>query len=115
MKKMNFLIIVIGLMVVSCQPVELKEEPSDCLGLKIIEFENNTSLCESGKSLYRYKFQDDLVYVFNPGDCGSDMMSEVFDEDCNRICGLGGIAGNLMCNGENFWDEATDETLIWEN
>jgi len=65
--------------------------------------------------VFRYKFQDQFVYVFNPGNCGADMMSNVYDEDCFLICSLGGIAGNIMCNGENFTENATDETLIWEN
>ena len=99
----------------SCQKTEMPaNENPDCLNKKIIEYKNSDLPCEAGKSIYRYTFQGKYVYVFNPGDCGADMMSDVFDEDCNRICELGGIAGNLMCNGENFWEEATDEILIWE-
>ncbi len=101
--------------IISCQKVELKEDTPACIQQKIIEFENDVNFCETGKSVYRFKFQDQFVYVFNPGNCGADMMSDVYDQECNSICHLGGIAGNIMCNGENFSEKATDETLIWEN
>ena len=86
-----------------------------CIDQKIEEFKTSNLPCETGKSIYRYKFQDELVYVFGPGNCGADMMSDVYDEECNLICGLGGIAGNITCNGANFHEGATDETLIWKN
>ena len=111
----NIIIAVLLFSIISCQKVELKEETPDCIQQKIIEFENNVNFCETGKSVYRYKFQDQFVYVFNPGDCGADMMSNVYDEDCLLICSLGGIAGIILCNDENFSEKATDETLIWEN
>ena len=99
-----------------CQKSDINlEDNSDCIDLKIEAFKTSNLPCESGKTIYRYKFQDEFVYVFGPGNCGADMMSDVYNEECNLVCGLGGIAGNLMCNGENFHDGATDETLIWKN
>ena len=115
MKTMNIIISILLLLITSCQKIDTNEDASNCIDKKIVEFKNNSSLCESGKSVYRYRFQGKFVYVFNPGDCGADMMSDVYDVDCNRICGLGGIAGIMTCNGEKFWDNATDETLIWKN
>ena len=86
-----------------------------CIAQKIESYKTSELPCQSGKSIYQYKFQGAYVYVFNPGDCGADMMSDVYDQECNLICGLGGIAGNLTCNNDNFWEKATEETLIWEN
>jgi hypothetical protein len=97
-----------------CQKVDFREETGDCLKHKIAEFENGDYACDKGATVYRYKFQGRFVYVFNPGPCGADMISPVYDENCLEICGLGGIVGNMMCNGESF-DKATDETLIWED
>ena len=115
MKSIN-LIYLLLFMFNSCQKTDVPAyENPDCMNKKIIEYKHSKVPCETGKSIYRYTFQGKYVFVFNPGDCGADMMSEVFDEECTLICGLGGIAGNLTCNGENFWDGATDETLIWEN
>lgn len=97
-----------------CQKSDINlEDNSDCIDLKIEAFKTSNLPCESGKSIYRYKFQDEFVYVFGPGNCGADMMSDVYDEECNLICGLGGIAGNITCNGENFGQNATEEILIW--
>ena len=100
----------------SCQKKEVKlEEESTCISQKIEAYKTSKLPCESGKSIYRYQFQGEYVYVFNPGNCGADMMSDVYDQNCDMICGLGGIAGNLICNNENFWENSTDETLIWKN
>jgi hypothetical protein len=104
------------LLAVSCEKNNLNPEgESDCMLAKIEAYKASDLPCESGKSIYRYEFQGSYVYVFNPGNCGADMMSDVYDEDCNLICGLGGIAGNTMCNNEEFSTNATNELLIWEN
>ncbi len=97
----------------ACDTAELKEGSSDCLKQKIAEFEHGDFGKEKGAKVLRYKFQGHYIYVFDSGQC-CDMISPVYDEDCVEICGLGGIAGNMTCNGESF-DKATDETLIWEN
>jgi len=85
----------------------------DCIMNKIREFEKS-HLCDHGASVYRFVFQDRFVYVFSDGDCGADMIATVYDENCNVLCGLGGFAGNTMCEGVRFDENATDETLIWE-
>jgi hypothetical protein len=115
MKRMNIIIAILILLISSCQQPEIKEETPECIEQKIQENKNNQTSCESGKSVYRYLFNDRYVYFFNPGDCGADMMADVYDENCDRICGLGGIAGNLICEDVNFWEKASDETLIWED
>jgi hypothetical protein len=103
------------LMFIKCQKVEIKSDAPECIKEKISSNDKNNYPCESGKSVYRYFFHDRYVYVFNPGDCGADMMSTVYDENCTSICGLGGIAGNQLCEDVNFSEVATDETLIWED
>ncbi len=115
MKKISIFIASVVFLFTCCQKTELNKDTPECIKQKISEYKNSSAACETGKSVYRYSFQGKDVYVFNPGDCGADMMSAVFGSDCNSICGLGGIAGNMMCNGENFYKNATDETLIWEN
>ena len=108
--------IILLLFFAGCQKNEMNiEEDSACISQKIETFKASKIPCESGKSVYRYIFQGEYVYVFNPGNCGADMMSNVYGEECNLICGLGGIAGNMICNAENFSENTTDETLIWEN
>lgn len=115
MKTIYLLIFGVILLASNCQQSELKAPVPKCMEQEIEEFKNDDTYCETGKSVYRYYFQDKFVYVFNPGDCGADMMSDVYDENCNKICSLGGIAGNLTCLDANFWENATSETLIWQN
>ena len=115
MKKLNIFIASLLLFFLSCQKLELSEEVPKCISQKIQEYKHSTLSCSTGKTVYRYKFQGEFVYVFNPGNCGADMMSTVYDQECNILCGLGGIAGNITCKGEDFGKNATDETLIWED
>lgn len=91
------------------------EEQGNCMKAKISVFKQSPEACTGGASIYTYQFQGERVFVFNPGSCTADFFSNVYDEDCNLVCSLGGIAGNITCNGENFSDGATDEILIWKN
>ena len=112
--KMNIISLFILLLSLTfCQKVDFREEPGDCLKQKIAEFQHGDYADSEDATIYRYKFQGHYVYVFDMGVC-CDMISPVYNEECVEICGLGGIAGNIMCNGESF-DKATDKTLIWEN
>ena len=112
---MNNIITILILLISSCQQPEIKEETPECIGQKIQEYKYNQTSCESGKSVYRYILNHRYVFVFNPGDCGADMMADIYDENCVRLCGLGGITGNLICEDVKFWEKANDETLIWED
>lgn len=97
------------------QAEEIDSEHEDCMKAKISAFKHSPEACTSGASIYTYRFQGKIVYVFNPGNCTADFFSNVYDKNCNLVCSLGGIAGNITCNGKNFADEATDETLVWKN
>ena len=66
-----------------------------------------------GANVKQYEFQAKRVYVFDPGSCGADMTSEVFDENCNSIGFLGGITGNTKINGEDF-NSAKYKSTIWQ-
>ncbi len=109
------LLIISLLLLIKCHSAEIIPEIPECINEMIDSNDKSDYPCESGKSVYRYFFHDRYVYVFNPGDCGADMMATVYDQNCNSVCGLGGIAGNQVCEGVNFSEEATDETLIWED
>lgn len=115
MNTLNLIAVLLILSFTNCKKEGLTVDDPGCMDQLIEEFKNSDMPCESGKTIYRYKFQDEFVYVFGPGNCGADMMSDVYDEECNLICGLGGIAGNQSCEGENFHEGATEETLIWKN
>ena len=96
----------------SCQKGKISKNTPDCVKDKIRSFEENSS-CNDGVKVERYVFQDEEVYVFDPGTCGADMTSEVIDGDGNTLGYLGGIMGNQTINGEKFNNADFKET-VWE-
>jgi hypothetical protein len=111
--------IVIGLIIIvffnSCERLNLKEDVPDCIKDKVKEFSKSDKICEQGASVYRYIFQGEYVYLFEPGNCRSEPIAQVFDEKCNFLCDLGGFMGNLICKDVLFFENVKDKTLIWEN
>ena len=97
----------------SCQ-LDIEPGTPGCIQTKIKDFNSTDIPCETGKAVKKYEFQDMIVYVFEPGTCGSDMAADVFDSDCNNLGFLGGIAGNSQINGEDF-STATFIEIVWEN
>ena len=85
-----------------------------CVQDKLAAFEANQA-CGDNATLIKYKFQNETAYVFYPGNCGADLSSEVINEDCGSMGTLGGITGNEIINGENFYEEAVLESTIWKN
>ncbi len=110
MKKIYLLLVTLTFIGISCE----KDDKSYCLQQKIDEFANGSYVCETGATVKQYVFQSEIVYVFDPGLCGADMMAIVIDKDCNILGQLGGIQGTIEINGENF-SEATLIRTIWEN
>lgn len=113
MKKQFALILTILVICISsCQKLDNDKDVPECIENLIIDFDKNQS-CENGVNVKKYTFMGNTVYVFDPGNCGADMTSEVIDSDCNTIGYLGGITGNTEINGESF-STATFEAITWE-
>jgi hypothetical protein len=60
-----------------------------------------------------YTFKNMKVYVFRE-DGIADGMSPVYDENCNQVCELGGITGNITCMGENFVTTSVFIRTVWK-
>ena len=97
----------------SCQ-LDIEPGTPKCIKTKIKAFSKIEVLCPSGKKVSKYSFQDRIVFVFDPGNCGADMASDVYDSDCNYLGLLGGIAGMSEINGEEF-SLAEFKGVVWEN
>ena len=107
------LVLALGLavtFVASCSKLDIEKDTPKCIELKIKEF-NDSSACDDAK-VDKYLFQGANVYVFDPGTCGADMISDVFNPDCVRLGGLGGITGNTIIMGESF-SHATLVSNVW--
>ena len=115
MRTLHLLLLIFICNLLACQKLEIEEKVPVCIEDKIRDFKKSDFVCEGGARVLRYNFQGQLVYVFEPGNCIADGGADVLDEGCNKICFLGGIAGNIICNEENFGQVATDDTLIWKN
>ncbi|MGV3630601.1 MAG: DUF6970 domain-containing protein [Bacteroidota bacterium] len=97
---------------VCCGKHKIAKGTPDCVKDKIQAFDKE-STCDKDVSVMEYTFQEENVYVFNPGSCGADMTSEVMDSECHTEGYLGGIAGNTQINGEDF-STATYIRTVWQ-
>ncbi len=100
MNKIIFIAVLVLTFLFSCSKEKVAKGTPTCIKQKIDEFSKTE--CNDGVKVDEYKFEGDVVYVFEPGYCGADMTSEVIDEDCNTLGYLGGIAGNTKINGVEF-------------
>lgn len=112
MKKFIFILILSTLIFKSCEKID-KDSP-DCIKDKVREFAKH-KICESGSSVSQYLFKDGNVYLFGEGNCGADLGSSVYDESCEYLGFLGGIAGNMVIQGVRFDQEAVFVKKIWED
>jgi hypothetical protein len=113
MKRQIILILILTIIgFTSCQKLEIEKDTPKCIENLIKKFDKEQS-CDNGVNVKKYTFQGKTVYVFDPGNCGADMTSEVIDFECNSLGFLGGISGNTEINGEDFAN-ATFESIIWE-
>ncbi|MGI8950922.1 MAG: DUF6970 domain-containing protein [Chitinophagaceae bacterium] len=64
------------------------------------------------KEIDEYLFQNKIVYVFVP-EPWPDAQTAITNSDCTPLCALGGIAGIMKCNGENFDSNAVFKRVIW--
>lgn len=78
----------------------------------IIQFDQQED-CPTA-NVKEYMFQAQRVYTFDPGICGADMTTRVATSNNGSLGYLGGIAGNLTVNGENF-SSAVYVRTIWES
>jgi hypothetical protein len=116
MKKL--LVIAIFSFFISCtkdtSPVQGSSGQQTCLQTKINSFSSGNYACPTGANVKEYLFQNSTVYVFDPGNCMADMTSEVINSDCQTLGYLGGFAGNILINSEDF-SNATFLRTVWTN
>ena len=111
LKKVIWCILFIVLIQTSCYNRKLHRDTPMCLDEQIKKFKK--TCCANGANVKLYLFNKQSVYVFNPGNCGADMSSQVYDEKCNTLGHLGGFIGNTKINGEDF-SKAEFVKIVWE-
>ncbi len=100
-------------MALSCNNEEIQKEIPKCIKDKIVEIEEQVVWNPPAK-IYSYQFKGETVYNIPQRCC--DIMSTLYDENCNIICSPdGGIAGNGDGQCPDFFISRSDERLIWED
>jgi hypothetical protein len=96
----------------SCKKDKLPKGTPDCLQSQIDSFQK--SACSTGATAKEYTFQNQTVYLLEPGNCGADMTSVVLSNSCAVMGYLGGITGATFINGEDFSSAIYIQT-VWQN
>ncbi len=87
------------------------DNTTECIEDRINAFQSQAEWC-TGASIIKYEFNGREVYAFAHGQCISDGATSVYDDECNEVCFLGGVAGFTDCEGLNFWNTATQIEII---
>lgn len=101
MKKIFGFILLLGAVVCFTACSDDTDELPACHEDKIEEF--RAVACPGSGDLTTWEFRNRLVYCYATGTCISDAYAEIYDEDCNLLCTLGGIGGLSLCEGVD-WD-----------
>jgi hypothetical protein len=109
----TFSLFLVLIITISCNKrgeVEKKIEENLCV-LNLIEEKTRDNNCLD--IVYKYKYKAEIVYYFS-FNC-PDFYHDLYNENCQLICHpSGGISGNGDGNCIDFFDEATDEEIIWQ-
>jgi hypothetical protein len=100
-------------LVSACGKIEDQEKTPPCIMNRISDFQKKEA-CPQNAEVRLYEFQNEMVYVLDPGYCIDDGTSEVISEKCVTLGYLGGIAGFYEINGESF-SKAKFVMTVWSN
>jgi len=97
----------------ACNNEDIPKEVPNCIKDKIEEIKGQAVWNPPAK-IYSYRYKEVTVF-FIPQRC-CDIMSTLYDENCNIICSPdGGITGNGDGQCLAFFTNRTEEKLVWED
>jgi hypothetical protein len=96
----------------SCRHKQEDSLISSCMETKIANFKAEEHNCGNA-SIYQYNSDIGAIYLFSIGNC-PDAGASAFDNQCNDVCFLGGIAGIKDCVHGGDTLLLTGETVIWQ-
>ena len=113
MKKVLYLFLTTVLIISGCNDEDIHKDVPNCIEDKIEEIKQQAVWNPPAK-IYQYQYKGLTVYYIPPRCC--DIMSTLYDENCNKICSPdGGITGNGDGLCPDFFTGRTNEKLIWED
>jgi hypothetical protein len=88
---------------------------SETLTAKVDSYIKDAQLhpCD-GYSVLEYRLNNRSVFVFTSPYCVQDGAAQVVDETSSNICLLGGLAGDVTCEGIKFDSAAKYVRTIWQ-
>jgi hypothetical protein len=118
MNRISFLLIIV-LAAVACKKENVKVKDisglSPNLTARVDDYIKNAQLhpCD-GYSVLEYRLNNRSVFVFTSPYCVQDGAAQVVDETSSNICLLGGLAGDVTCEGIKFDSAAKFVRTIWQ-
>ena len=98
----------LSLLMGTCEKIDVPKGTPKCLKKKIRQ-ENDKCL----DKVFEYTYQGEVVYLFVPANC-PDALYNLYNENCDLICSpSGGISGNGDGKCADFYQQATNEKLIY--
>jgi hypothetical protein len=118
MKRLIYLLIV-WVAVAACQKDQFKSK--DVTGLspeltaRVDSYIKDAQIhpC-NGYSILEYTLNNRSVFVFTSPYCIQDGTAQVFDANNSSVCLLGGLAGDVICDGIKFDSAAKYVRTIWQ-
>lgn len=109
---MRFLIGIVFLTIFfsGCHKDEFPDDTPRCIRKRILGESENCL-----QKVYKYQYNGNTVYLFINSKC-PDAYNDLYSEDCDLLCHPdGGLTGNGDGNCTDFYQNATSESLIWED
>jgi hypothetical protein len=108
-----YLFLTLALFIFGCEGDDPVKGAPNCINSKISEISDGDVWNPPAK-IYSFQYNKKTVYFFPQRCC--DIPSEVYNEQCELICSPdGGFSGKGDGKCSDFWSEATDQLLIWED
>jgi hypothetical protein len=115
MKKFLLPLVLAGLLAgtFSCSKADIAAGTPQCIKNKINDGRNDPHWLVG--SVDEYLYQGNIVYAFAPdGRIVADGATDIWSSSCQYICSVGGFVGPVqLCNGEQFFPNATFRRNIW--
>lgn len=113
MKFYTLILILIVSLHFSCDEIIDEDGATSCIRDMIDQYKRDP-LTNPARAVYSYQYKGKTVYYITSDCC--DQFNTVYDINCNIICFPdGGITGTGDGSCPDFFNEATNKTLIWKD
>ena len=103
----TFFAVLIFFPFIGCEKVDVPKGTPKCIKKEIKENKDRESLA----SVYAYEWNGETVYYFDYQDYPG---SYLLDEECNALCAGGYVSSWQSAPCKDFFNERTNEKLIWQ-